>query len=142
MILRIGTDCVAHGVRRKKKLSPAFTLVEVMVATAILSLGIVLIYQAFFISIDSFNYCFNYLNVASWADEKIWQVQNNLSHSKVEDIIETGGRFRKRNKDFNWDLSYYLIDVDLYRIDLDIFWQQGRRKAMLYRNAYAVYDGE
>ena len=62
----------------KKK---GFTLIEVMVTTAVLSLSMVLIYQAFFISLDSFNYCADYLDVVSWADEKLWQAQDSVTHN-------------------------------------------------------------
>lgn len=128
--------------RSTKKFGTGFTLVEAMITTAILSLGIVLIYEAFFISLDSFNYCSNYLNIVSWADEKVWQTQNSLNHYGVERAIGTQGVFKRANKKFNWNLSFYLIDVDLYRIDLDIFWQEGKRKSKLSRSAYALYNEE
>jgi len=129
MMLRIGSN------RR------SFTLIEVMVTTAILSLGTVLIYEAFFISLNSFNYCSNYLNIVSLADEKIWQAQDNLSRLGPQAQVETKGVFINRNKNFAWNLSYNLIEVTqgLYRIDLILSWQQGPRKVKLLRTAYATY---
>ena len=65
-----------RGIQRVKR-SPApsyitgFTLVEVLVTTAVLSLGIVLIYRAFFTLLDSFGYYSNYLRVIAFADEKL-----------------------------------------------------------------------
>ena len=117
MMLKIGNNC-------------AFTLVEVMVASAVLSLGIVMVYEAFFISLDSFSYCNNFLNVASLADEKIWQAQDNLSRLGNLAQIESGGKFINRNKDFEWNLSYAPVDeasgLHTYRIDLSLSWQEGR----------------
>jgi len=116
---------------------------EVMAATAILSLGIVLIYEAFFTSLDSFNYCSNHLNIMSWADEKIWQAQDKLSRFGPLTIMENEGGFtNNKNKNFTWNLSYALIDIDLYRIDLAIYWQEGRRKIKVSRSVYAIYEGE
>ena len=128
----------------KRSFLTGFTLIEVMVATAVLALGIVLIFEAFFISLDSFNYCSNYLNVATWVDEKIWQAQDALSHLGSQGFIETEGSFVNRNKNFDWNLSYNLIDVqpDLYKINLVLSWKEGRRKVRVSRAAYAIYEKE
>ena len=61
-----------------------FTLVEVMVATAVLSLGIVLLYEAFFKITDAFGYYNHYLSVSPFAREKIWAAQDAFSKSKGE----------------------------------------------------------
>ena len=120
-----------------------FTLIEVMVATAVLSLGIVMVYEAFFISLDSFSYCNNFLNVASLADEKIWAAQDNLSRLGNSAQIENGGKFMSAAKDFEWNLTYVPVDeapdLRTYKIDLVLSWQEGRRKAKLLRSAYAMY---
>ena len=113
---------------------------EVMVATCILSLGTVLIHESFFIILDSFNYYFNYLNVASRMDEKIWQAQDNLSRLGSSSQIETTGEFVNRNKNFRWNLSYNLISQNLYQIDLTLSWQEGRRFVKLLRSTYAMYE--
>ena len=129
MMLRIGSKA-------------GFTLIEVMVAAAILALGVVLIYQGFFISIDSFNYCANYLQIAPWANEKIWQAQDSLKRLGPQAQIETSGKFVNRNKNFTWSLSYNLLDeaFGLYKIDLAVLWQEGPRKTQVTRSAYALYE--
>ncbi len=121
-----------------------FTLIEIMVATAVLSLGTVFIYEAFFSSLDAFNYCSNYLNVASWMDEKVWQAQEALGRFGPQAKIQTAGMFTSNNKDFKWSLSNRLIDKKegLYRIDLALSWQEGSRKRKLTRAAYALYEEE
>lgn len=116
-----------------------FTLMEVMTATCVLSLGTVLIYESFFITLGSFNYYSNYLNVASLLDEKIWAAQDNLSRLGPSSQIETRGEFANRNKNFRWNLSYNLISQNLYQIDLTLSWQEGQRKVKLLRTAYAIY---
>jgi len=122
----------------------AFTLVEVMVTTAVLSLGTVFIYESLFSSLDAFDYYINYLNVVSWADEKIWQAQDELSRLGPLAQIETSGSFVNRDRDFMWGLAYNTIDesphICLYRIGLTLSWQQGHRRARLLRNAYAIYE--
>ena len=49
-----------------------------MVATAVLSLGIISIYQALFITLDAFTYCANYFEVSPQINERIWQTQEEL----------------------------------------------------------------
>jgi len=55
---------------RKKR---GFTLVEVVMTGAILSFGIVSIYEAFFISLDTYGYYTSYLNTQDWISEKSGQ---------------------------------------------------------------------
>jgi len=121
-----------------------FTLIEVMMATAVLALGTVLIHEAFFISLDAFGYYFHYLNVAPWADEKIWDAQDELSRLGPQAKIEKEGEFVDRNKNFRWNLSYEPLEEthSLYRIDLVLSWREGRRKADLSRSACAIYEKE
>ena len=121
----------------KKK---GFTLVEVLVTTAVLSLGIVLIYRAFFTLLDSFGYYSNYLRVAAFADEKLWQAQDALSCFGPDAGAGSSGRLNIQNKDFNWRLSVGPITAEsLYRIDLAVSWRQGPRTRELSRNGYALY---
>lgn len=121
-----------------------FTLIEVMITAAVLSLTTVLIYESFFISLDSFNYCSDYLNVASWMNEKIWQAQDGLSRLGTLSQVDTEGTFINKGEHFNWNLSSELIDTKqdlfLYKINLVLFWQAGHRRPKLIRTAYAKYE--
>ena len=122
----------------KKK---AFTLIEVMLATAVLSLGAVLIHEVFFKSLDTYNYCHNYFSMGYWLDEKIWSVQDNLRQSGPLVNVERNGRFKAGNKDFAWNLSYDLTcdTQDLYKIVLDVSWREGSRDIKVSRTAFAKY---
>lgn len=124
----------------------AFTLVEIMVATAILSLGTVLIYEAFFISVNAFDYYSNYLSLAPKMDEKIWQAQNNLTCFGPVAYVQREGSFIKDNKAFGWNMSHRLIGstktLELYKIRFSLSWQEGERRLTLMRDAYAMYRKE
>lgn len=129
MILRIGNK--------------GFTLLEVMLTTVVLSLGATLIYQSFFISLDSFNYSDTVLKTIPWMDEKIWAAQDNLTHFGPEAVLEAGGELKTSGgKNIIWNLSYNSISgIDnLYQVDLKLFWPQGYRKIELSRSAYAIYQ--
>lgn len=134
MISRTGNNPFAVG--------RGFTLLEVIVTTVVLSLGAVFIYEALFICLDSFSYYSDYLSVASWMDEKIWQAQDSLMRLGAEAKMEAQGRFEDNNRGFQWNLEYYAVDGEsaLYRINLTLAsTQQARRKMNLSRTAYAQH---
>lgn len=128
-------------------LKKGFTLIEVMVATAILSMGVLMVYESLMISLDAHGYCFHYLNVAPLMDEKIWDVQDKLSRFGEPYSGDTSGTWSVKGKDIAWGLKYSSIQKNiqaeyrehLYQIMLDLSWQEGRRSANLSRAAYAIY---
>lgn len=132
--------------KKKHNTHQGFTLIEVMVTVVVLSLGIVLIYEALFTSVNAFSYCSNYFKTASWTEEKIWQAQDNLSRLGPLAKVDTAGAFISRNRKFNWHLSYKVIDdkstLYLYKIDFSLLWAEGKRKTKLIRTAYAIYEEE
>ena len=119
----------------------AFTLVEVMVATVVLALGTVFISESLFISLDAYNYYARYLSVLAWADEKVWEAQDSLTRFGSAATIPTTGKFSEKNKNFTWYLAYTPVEADgsLYRLDFELSWQEGFRKARLQRSTYAIY---
>ncbi len=120
-----------------------FTFLEVMVATAVLALGAVLIYEAFFISLDSYNYYVDYFDVAIWADDMLWQAQAKLRQGGSFSG-QQAGEFTVNNKLFNWDLNYNLLDeqAGLFSIDLSLFWKTGKKGFTLSRNTYGMVQQE
>jgi len=117
-----------------------FTLLEVMITTAVLALGATLIYQSFFIAVDSFNYYSTLLKISPWMDEKIWQAQNDLRHSGA--LLDlSSGRLELNNKEVEWNLDYRFLDQagSLYQVDLVASWPQNARKVRLSRSAYAIH---
>ena len=112
-----------------------------MVAVAVLALGVVLIYQSFFVSLDAISYCVDYLSAAPWINEKLWEAKDSLRRLGPSAGIETSGSFALNNRNFTWNLSYQLSDEagGLYKIDLAVLWHSGRRQAQAVRSAYAMY---
>lgn len=113
-----------------------------MIATIILALGTTFLSRSFFITLDSYNYCSRYLQVLSWADEKVWEAEEKLSRLGSAAPLDNAGSFIERGRDFKWYLAYSPLDAEgaLYKIDFEISWQEGARKASLKRSTYARYE--
>jgi len=122
-----------------------FTFVELMATAVVLSLCSLLLYNAFSASLQTFNYCSNYLKIAPWASEKLWQIQNSLEQEGNSDSsVETNGVFTAGQKDFFWQLSSGVTGADsgLYKIDLMLSWKEGRKNMETSRSAYALFFKE
>ena len=119
-----------------------FTLIEVMVAVAVLSFGLVLVYQAFFISLDAFNYSADYLAIACWMDEKIWESQDNIMRTGSLQDYQLQGEFLARNKLFSWQVSSNLLDQNsnLTAVNLQVNWKEAKRSVKASRFCYAKYE--
>jgi prepilin-type N-terminal cleavage/methylation domain-containing protein len=129
------------NIKAKEKSLKGFTLLEVMITAAVLALGATLIYQSFFIAVDSFSYYSTLLKITPFMDEKIWQAQNDLKYSGSKAFIPTGGQLEIDNKSMDWGLTYNSLDQtdNLYQVDLELSWPQGSRKVRLSRSAYALH---
>lgn len=122
----------------------AFTLIEVMAAATVLVVGVVFIYESFFISLDAFAYSSDVLNISPWASEKVWEIQDNIRTYGFLAHIDKRGKITRKNRDFYWTASCNLVneakDMDLYNIDLTVSWNVGSKKLRLSRSAYATYE--
>ena len=80
------------------------------------------------------------------ADEKIWQVQDDLRRLGFLAYVQRQGNFIIRRRSFTWSLASDLIDeapdIDLYRIDLAVSWRIGKKNFNMSRVAYAIYRYE
>ena len=117
----------------------AFGLVEVMVATSVLAVGVVFVYQTFFVSLDLFEHYARYLKIAPWMQEQVWQAQESLRHrGSLSGPVDVAQEFKDQG--MTWDLDSSLIDqaAGLYKIDLAVSWREGNKKRTLLTAAYAL----
>jgi prepilin-type N-terminal cleavage/methylation domain-containing protein len=130
------------GNKKRKAASRGFTLIEVMVAVAVLSFGLVMVYQAFFVVLNSFNYSADYLAIVSWMDEKIWQAQDSIMRTGALETDSTQGEFVARNKKFEWSISSSVLggSGDLSVVNLQVNWKEAKREVGVTRSCYAKYE--
>ena len=122
--------------------SKGFTLIEAMAATAVLGLGLALIFQGLFTSLDAYGYYADYLSVLPRADQKLYEAQEMINRLGPQASLDTAGEWvNRRDKRFKWGLSSSLLDKEggLYKLNLRVSWNEGKRKASLQREAYALY---
>jgi len=106
-------------------------------------LGSVLVYQAFFSSLDSFDYCRSYLSLSSWMDELLWDAQEQLARKGTLEV-QREGLVERDGKHFSYVLSDSLRDSfeesrKLFDIDLIVSWRSGARQAHIRRTTYALH---
>ena len=117
-----------------------FTLVEVMVGLAVLSFGIVVIFETFFLSLNTYSSYSNYLKTQNWLNEKIWDMQDRLNHSALITMNTDSGPISVNNKELTWNMNVGVVDWDesLIEVNVNLSWQEGGRTVTSARHAYAV----
>lgn len=131
---------MAQGHKQKRLSSKGFTLVELIVTVAILAFGIVAVYEALFISVDAFGFYAHYLDTQDWIDEKIWDVQRELTESQTLKAESTSGQIVRGHKTFDWVMAVSLLDDQqgLYQVDITLSWEEGGRRKKISRETYLL----
>lgn len=122
-----------------KSNNKGFTLLEVMVASAVLSLGIVFIFQSFFSVLRSYDYCQRYIASSAFAHEKLWQAADSVRRDGVLPA-ETGGEFFRGGKRFEWNLFQEPVGDKLYKVAVLVKWVSGKQTREVERLEYAAYE--
>lgn len=135
--MRRVTKLQSYKVTKKKQ---GFTLIEVMVATAVLAGGVVLIFQALFATSNTFAYYANSMALAPWMDQKIWELQEAALDRMP---IETSGSIQQGARMYTWKaVDTYDSDAGLAKIALEVSWIQGKRQVRLQRSTYVFVPEE
>jgi|YelNatPaOPRAMG01_1025707.scaffolds.fasta_scaffold09586_2 prepilin-type N-terminal cleavage/methylation domain-containing protein len=120
-----------------------FSLIEILLAVVVLSLGIAFLYRAFFVCLDLFGYYSDYLNLGIFLEEKFWQIKEIFKNNPEADL-EKNGIFLVKDKEFYYHLNFDLIDREdkLYQISLEVSPKTSARKKKFLRNCYISYAKE
>lgn len=123
-----------------KTSSRGFTLIELIVTVGILAFGIVTIYEAFFVSVDTYGFYVNYLETQDWIDEKIAQKNDELTRALTLEIGAISGQVVRNQKTFHWTVVVSPVNVEygLYKVDVTLSWNQGSKRVHASRVAYLL----
>lgn len=125
MMLRIGTDRTR-----------GFTLVEVMAATMILSLGMVVIFEVFLVTLDTSRFFDNRVNAQWLVNEEMWRIQDILDQPWETFMPQQlSGTVMLGTTPCAWQVTLDLVDVqqELYRLDARAEWRQGLKQCRIQR---------
>jgi len=124
----------------KHKNKKGFTLVEVMMTVAILAFGIVAVYEALFVSMDTYGYYTHYLGTQDWIGEKIWEVQSDLINAGVLTEEQTSGQIVRDHKTYDWIMAITTINErqGLYKVKVTLSWFEGNKKVNTTRATYLL----
>ncbi len=118
-----------------------FTFVEVMVALAILSFGIVMIFKVFFVSLDHMSHITSRLYASTLLDNRIEAVERHLRTFNAfpfdleeKEAIDTGTKEMEFVR--NMTLSEVEDYFDIFQLDLSLKWMEGEKEINLSRSAY------
>ena len=127
-------------VTTKHKKNKGFTLVEVIMTGAILAFGIVSIYEALFVSVDTHSYYVHFLSTQDWISEKIWEVQSKLINSGVIDEERTSGQIVRNHKTYDWHMVVSSMDETqgLYQVSVTLSWREGKKIVKTTRETYLM----
>lgn len=126
-----------------------FTLIEIVVAMAILGIGLVMIVELFGGGLRLGRTSAEYTQAVSYARMKLEEV--SLAQSLDEGLQE--GEF---DRDFRWRVEVKKVDlipargietdyrppVDLYQVRIDVLWKSGSRERSAGLESYRVFKRE
>jgi hypothetical protein len=113
-------------------------MIEVMIASAVLLLGTVMIHESYLRTADLFSHYSNTLKVRSWMNEQAWAARESLVYSQTPSNDPQSGIFVSSERPYNWsqDVSP-LSGPNLYTIRLSVLWSEGNRPLNLTKEIYA-----
>ena len=125
----------------KLRSSKGLTFIEVMVTLVIFSIGIVSIYQVYFLSFDRIRLLQNRLYANTFLDNDISAIERMLRTYQVLPLEPTANRqvdVGSHKVDFQQQLKISTVDdfIDLFQVDMSFQWEQGDRSYSLSRSAY------
>ena len=138
-----------HGPSKRACLisKQGFTFIELMVTLAVLSFGIVMVYKAFFASLDQINYLNHRLYATIFLDNQLTEMQRAYKSSKTvpmnfasTESVEIG------YKTIDFKPTKVMTPVEdipfLFQVDLSVSWtEKGDRTITLSRSAYIGEPG-
>ena len=155
MILSTGSKTVVHrwpfvfhvtsGERRKTNDERrGFTLIEVLVTLAVLSVGIVAIYRTYFLTLDTLSHVNSRLTAINLLNERVVALERSLKErgeipfGSAEDVATA--TIHNRPVDFHFDTAIRNVEdlQNFYDVTLVLWWVENARTIHLSRSFYVT----
>jgi len=117
-----------------------FTLIEILISIAILSLGLILVLQGLTQCLNILRISQNNLETSLLAEEKMAEMEIAVKQDKEMFSKDTSGQSQSGNIEFNWHvrLSPDTQYEDLYEVLTTVNWTEGRRKGSSIFSSYLM----
>lgn len=109
-----------------------FSLLELIMALAILSAGIVVVLQAFSFCAQATGLSCDIISAVFLAEDRIQELEFQEAQGSLKETFDKGGSGR-----FGWERSVILDqDLNLYKTNIKISWQRQGRTQSLEADTY------
>ena len=131
---RIGSRSLAY------KKDSGFSFIETIVAVTILSVGLLFIFKAFFISLDSMGRIAERAHVLNAVGNRMTMIQSQFERQKTTITEPRNLNIRGKDTTVHYDIQSRKIEnlKDLYEMDMTARWNNGHRESWLSRSFYIV----
>ncbi len=126
----------ATGQRKNK----GFTLIEIMISIAILSLGLIFVLQGLTHCLSILNISRNNLEASLLAEDKMAEAEIAVKQDADEFSKDSGGELKSGNIDFNWQIRFSPDQEyeDLDEVLTTVHWREGRRSGSSIFSTYLI----
>ena len=127
---KLGLSPLEKNIKKRKSSLAGFTLIEIMLSIAILSLGLILILQGFTHSLNILRISQNNLAASLLAEIKMAQMQITALQDKNALLRSLGEKLPYDNIEFNWAVKIIPDEEyeDLNKVWTTLSWREGKRK--------------
>jgi prepilin-type N-terminal cleavage/methylation domain-containing protein len=120
------------------KMNKGLTLIEVLVSVAILSGGLIVVYQPLLRSLSALNYVEVRAEATREASNLLWKLQEDANRSGVFPYRGKTGVIMGKDRAFNYRLHARSVGFgdSLQEVELIISWKSGSQDKQLKRVSY------
>ena len=126
------------GNKRALRASRGFTLIEIMISIAILSVGLILVLQGFSYALNILRISQDNLETSLLAEEKMAELEINTKQKNDAFLKDASGDLQSNNMEFKWQIRL-IPDTeyeDLYKAMATVSWKEGRRNGASIFSTY------
>lgn len=115
------------------------TLIELLVAASILSIGTLFVHQGLLSAASVLNHSSNVLAAERFATEAFWKLRMDLFYAEEPGELNNSGSFVENAREYRWTLSPQMVGgaKDCYGMELKLEWNEGNRPVLYTKTVYA-----